>query len=57
MRNAFLAILFVLLLPSLSAANAAETILITYSDTIERVVFDGKWTDQVEWKQSSWDKI
>ena len=41
MRNAFLAILFVLLLPSLSAANAAETILITYSDTIERVVFDG----------------
>jgi len=57
MRNAFLAILFVLLLPSLSAAFAAETILITYSDTIERVVFDGKWTDQVEWKQSSWDKI
>ena len=57
MRNTFLAILFVLLLPSLSAAFAAETILITYSDTIERVVFDGKWTDQVEWKQSSWDKI
>jgi len=57
MRNAFLAILFVLLLSSLSAAFAAETILITYSDTTERVVFDGKWTDQVEWKQSSWDKI
>jgi len=57
MRNAFLVILFVLLLPSLSAVFAAETILITYSDTIERVVLDGKWTDQVEWKQSSWDKI
>ena len=57
MRNALLAISILLLLSSLSAAFAAEPILITYSDTIERVVFDGKWTDQSEWKQSSWDKI
>src|SRR3989337_3682777 len=57
MKNAFLTMSILLLLPSLSAAFAAETILITYSDTIERAVFDGKWTDRLEWKQSSWDKI
>ena len=57
MRNALLAISILLLLPSLNAVFAAGSILITYSDTIERAVFDGKWTDKSEWKQSSWDKI
>ena len=57
MKNAFLTMSILLLLPSLSAVFAAETILITYSDTIERAVFDGKWTDRLEWKQSSWDKL
>lgn len=57
MRNAFLAISILLLVPSLSTAFAAESILITNSDTIEKVVFDGRWTDSLEWKQSSWDVI
>ncbi|MGI0076543.1 MAG: hypothetical protein ACREAJ_02920 [Nitrosopumilaceae archaeon] len=57
MRNVLLAISILLLLSSLNSAFAAGSILITYSDTIERAVFDGKWTDQMEWKQSSWDKI
>jgi len=57
MRNVLLAISILLLLPSFNAAFAAGTILITYSDTMNNVVFDGKWTDRLEWKQSSWDKL
>jgi hypothetical protein len=57
MRNALLAILMVLFLPTLSVVFADEDILITYSEQMDRTVFDGKWTDQVEWKYSSWDKI
>ena len=30
-----------------------ETIPITYSGTMDRVVFDGKWSFEQEWKQSS----
>lgn len=56
MRNTLLIILIVSLLPSLGFAYAAD-ILITYSDQMDRTVFDGKWTNQVEWKYSSWDKI
>jgi hypothetical protein len=34
-------------------ANADESIPITFSGTIENVVFDGKWSFEYEWKQSS----
>ena len=57
MKNSILLILLFFLLPSINAANATQSILITYSDTIKNVVFDGKWTDRLEWKQSSWDKF
>jgi len=57
MRNSFLIISILLLLPSLHAVNATQSMLISSSDTIERVIFDGKWTDILEWKQSSWDII
>jgi hypothetical protein len=57
MKNSILLISFVLLLSSINAANATQSILITYSDTMHNVVFDGKWTDGLEWKQSSWDQI
>ena len=57
MRKALLTISILLLLPSLNAAFSVESILITYSDTMDKVVFDGKWTDRLEWKQSSWDKF
>lgn len=36
-------------------AYAEEPIPITYSETMDRVVFDGKWTFEQEWKQSSLD--
>jgi hypothetical protein len=34
-------------------AHAEEAIPITYSGTMDRVMFDGKWTFEYEWKQSS----
>jgi len=42
MGNALLAISILLLLPSLNAVFATESKLITYSDTMNNVVFDGK---------------
>lgn len=36
-------------------AYAEEPIPITYSGTMDRVIFDGKWTFEQEWKQSSLD--
>jgi len=57
MKNFLLIISLFFLLSSINAANATQSILITYSDTIDNVVFDGKWTDKQEWKQSSWDKL
>jgi hypothetical protein len=55
MENYILLILIFFLLPPINATNAAQSILITYSGTMNTVVFDGKWTDGLEWKQSSWD--
>jgi len=57
MKNSILLITLFVLLSSINAANATQSILITYSDTMDNVVFDGKWTDKQEWKQSSWDKL
>ncbi len=37
--------------------ESGPTILISKSDTVENTIFDGKWTDRLEWKQSSWDII
>src|SRR3989337_334119 len=57
MKNFILLITLFVLLSSINSANATQSILITYSDTMDNVVFDGKWTDKQEWKQSSWDKL
>ena len=35
----------------------AQSIPITISGQMDKVVFDGKWTFQTEWKASSWDTI
>ena len=60
-------IFFLLLIPTFESTNAAQTleeitgsgpaILISKSDTVEKAIIDGKWTDSLEWKQSSWDII
>ena len=46
---------FVILLISIttSLAFAEEPIMITSSGTMDKVIFDGKWTFTTEWKQSS----
>ena len=46
----FSIILIFLLTPS---TVFAEPILITHSDGMEKVIFDGKWTHTTEWKKSS----
>lgn len=35
----------------------SEPILITYSDRMNDIIFDGKWTYKTEWKNSSADKL
>ena len=35
----------------------AEPIMITVSSTMNKVIFDGKWTYGTEWKQSSLNTI
>ena len=57
MRIIFAIIFFLILIPFLKTISAEPSILITYSDTVEQTIFDGKWTDNLEWKQSSWDVI
>lgn len=37
--------------------DAEEPILISISSSLDKVVFDGKWTDPLEWKQSSYNKL
>jgi hypothetical protein len=57
MKNFIIIFSFFFLLASINPANATQSILITYSGAMDKVVFDGKWTDGLEWKQSSWDQI
>ncbi len=67
MKNFFSIIFLLFLILPFQSSNASSseqaindsvpTILISYSDTVEKVIFDGKWTERPEWKQSSWDII
>ena len=50
-------IIFFIFTLSITNAYAIEPILITNSEFIEDVIFDGKWSDQFEWKASSYDLI
>lgn len=52
----FLLILSLFVIIPLDYANA-EPILISFSADRDRIVYDGKWTDVQEWKQSSLDKF
>ena len=38
-------------------AFAAEQIMITISDDMTEIIFDGRWTHQTEWKHSSLDTL
>ena len=48
-----LALLVVIVVINPDYAFAVDPILITISDSMENVKFDGKWSNQIEWKESS----
>ncbi len=43
----------IVFIPFENAFGTSEPILITVSPSMEYVIFDGKWTNHLEWKQSS----
>lgn len=57
MKYTIFIILIFLLLPLTNAVYGIEPILISISSSMEKVIFDGKWTNELEWKESSWDSI
>lgn len=51
----FLILIFVL--SPLNTVYGIEPILISISNSMEKIIFDGKWTNELEWKESSWESI
>ena len=52
-----LAIITILIVFAIPVASASEPIMITVSPSMDKVIFDGKWTFYTEWKQSSLNTI
>ena len=46
-----------LLSNSQSYGDESDSILITLSDDRDDVIFDGKWTNEDEWKKTSQDEF
>jgi len=57
MKYTIFLILIFFLLPLMNAVYGLESILISISSSMDDVIFDGKWTNELEWKESSWDSI
>ena len=57
MKYTIFIILIFLLFPLTNAVHGIESILISISSSMDKVIFDGKWTNELEWKESSWDPI
>lgn len=57
MKYIIFIILIFFLLPLMNAVYGIESILISKSTSMDKVIFDGKWTNELEWKESSWDSI
>ena len=58
MRNkTSIIIIFSIIIFSTGNAFASEPILITISSHLHKVIFDGKWTSELEWKASSLDTL
>jgi len=55
----FLSVLLLILFfhVSLVDAFAEDPILISISSNLDQVIFDGKWTNSNEWKQSSYNRL
>ena len=52
-----LTLIFIFSLMLLPSAYASEPIKITQSSAMENITFDGKWSHEKEWKQSSYEYI
>ena len=50
-------LLVVLIFLPIGIVYGDEPILISISSNLDKVVFDGKWTDSNEWKQSSYNRL
>ena len=46
-----------LLLPLMNNVYGVESTFISISNSMDKVIFDGKWTNEIEWKESSWESI
>ena len=58
MRNeVWIIVIFSIIIFGSGNAFASEPILITISSHLHKVIFDGKWTSEPEWKASSLDTV
>jgi len=58
MRNeVWIIVIFSIIIFGFGNAFASEPILITISSHLHKVIFDGKWTSEPEWKASSLDTV
>jgi hypothetical protein len=59
--STILLVFFLMLLPiniyGITELDDEKSILITRSEIMKDVVFDGKWTSYLEWKNTSWNPI
>jgi len=55
----FLFLMIMVLIFPFEKINAVseEPIMITISSSMNDLIFDGKWTNYLEWKQSSWNQL
>jgi len=56
-KGIWLIIIFSIIIMSSGSAFASEPVLISISSHLHKVIFDGKWTFETEWKASSLDTI
>ena len=57
MRKTLVILISFIIIFSTGNAFASEPILITISSHLHKVIFDGKWTSEPEWKASSQDTL
>ena len=55
-KKYFLVIIF-LMLYGVDNATATNPIMITISSDMDKIIFDGRWTHETEWKRSSLDTL
>jgi hypothetical protein len=57
MLNKFLLSILIVFVSIFANVYAEEPILISSSNDMDKIIFDGKWSNILEWKRSSYDSI